>query len=61
MFTLKFHTDNDAFQAEDRLDTDEVARVLKRVIATVRAGSIMAPIHDVNGNTIGSWSLEEEN
>jgi hypothetical protein len=60
MLTLSFETENDAFRTSDgALETGEVARVLERVTRQVTSGYLSAAIIDVNGNTVGRWSLED--
>lgn len=53
MFTMKFSTDNAAFDDE----AHEVSRILKEVAAQVERGSDYGTVRDVNGNTIGEWSF----
>lgn len=55
MLTIQFKTDNAAF-AED--GSAEVARILRKIaskIENTRDGS--GPAVDLNGNTVGHWSL----
>ncbi len=54
-FSLKFDTDNDAFVEGG---TEEVVRLLDVVRKHVRNGNTSGPLHDANGNSVGSWSLE---
>ncbi|MER9178917.1 hypothetical protein [Mesorhizobium sp. M0767] len=53
---IEFKTDGDAFT--DGNGAAEVARILRDIIdkvETTQHGS--GPIHDLNGNRIGHWSL----
>lgn len=57
MFTLKFTTDNAAF--ED-LDRDEMCAAILRSVATkILSGYESGPVMDTNGNKIGTWKLED--
>lgn len=55
MFTLKFSTDNAAF--EDR--EAECVRILSAVARSVGSGKTGGRIMDANGNIVGEWSLDE--
>lgn len=58
MFKLEFETDNNVFL--DQPDA-EVARILQAVADQVfDLGDRNGAIRDVNGNTIGRWTLEIE-
>lgn len=46
---------NSAFADSPR---DEVARILRDLAKKVEDGREDGAIHDVNGNRVGSWSLE---
>jgi hypothetical protein len=53
--TIKFKTDNAAF--EDGFMT-ECARILRELATELEEyGNDNGPIRDINGNTIGSWTL----
>ena len=52
MFTLKFDTDNSAFDDAPR---EEIARILKEAAEKVIYGENDGKILDENGNTIGKW------
>lgn len=61
-FQREFDCDNAAF--EDNT-APEIARILIHVARQVYRGEIpdapaMSTIRDVNGNTIGSWRIEED-
>ena len=53
---IEFTTDNDAF-AEDR--AHEVDRILAKVQSGVYVGNDRGLIHDINGNRIGVWTIED--
>lgn len=54
MFKLEFATDNDAF-AEDQT---EVQRILEHIVHRLNNGHTYGNVLDVNGNTVGTWSLD---
>jgi hypothetical protein len=54
---MNFETGNAAFEDSPEL---EVEYLLHKVARTVRAGGREGPVIDSNGNTIGSWKLQEE-
>lgn len=58
-FTLEFDMENAAFAPS--YTRDEVARILldihNRVLHDQRTEGI---IHDVNGNNVGQWSMDQE-
>ena len=64
-FTVRFSTDNAAFSEDDGEDTGaamgaEIARILRAVARAVNDGAEngdTGTVHDVNGNTVGVWSL----
>lgn len=61
MFTMKFETDNAAF--DDGHYAAEVARILRNVADKVERGVLMGRIADANGNGIGKFEVtagEEE-
>ena len=53
---LEFNMDNAAF---DDCEPAEVARVLREVAARIVLGSRDGKIHDINGNRIGQYVIEE--
>ena len=55
MFKLEFSTDNAAFE-----DSLEVVRILERIAQNVKGGDTFGAVKDSNGNTVGRWSLSEE-
>lgn len=61
-FVLEFDMDNDAFNDFDR--SFEVRRILTRVRTQVEIHQADPgqehPVVDVNGNTVGSWRIEED-
>jgi hypothetical protein len=56
MFTLKFDTDNVAFDPE----SIEVARILRDIARKVEAGWTSWAIWDANGNRVGEWALGDK-
>ena len=54
MFTLKFDTDNAAFEDDPKT---EIARTMREVADKIEAGSIQDYIRDINGNTIGQFAF----
>lgn len=57
MFTMKFHTDNDAFATDDMVES---ARILREIADKLEwDGKDSGKVMDVNGNSIGEWSLTE--
>jgi hypothetical protein len=56
MFTVTIETDNDAFTPDPR---PELARILRRVADHIEAGLDAGTLADINGNTVGSFSLTE--
>ena len=57
MFEMKFRTDNEAFTEDGG---EEIARLLAKAAEQVKSGSLAGFVYDVNGNKVGSWSLERE-
>jgi len=61
MFRIQFETDNAAFEGADL--GPEIARILRRAADEAErseahlAGGLSYPVRDVNGNTVGVWSL----
>ena len=55
MFTLEFSTENAAFE-----DSLEVVVILERIAQKVKGGDTFGAVKDSNGNTVGRWSLSEE-
>ena len=61
MFKLEFSTDNAAFnEGGENGRFYEVADILLRVAQCVQAGALGGAVQDSNGNTIGRWSLSED-
>ncbi len=58
MFTLTIETDNDDFRY--RNSRDAVAELLRLVIRDLYDGSREGKVHDLNGNTAGSFTLTED-
>lgn len=56
-FRLEIRTDNDAF-VEDR--GRELGRILGVVAEHVRLGLSDGRVRDINGNTVGEWSVEDD-
>ena len=58
-FRLQFNMDNSAFQEEGQDFNDaEVDRILSDIKYKIKEGEIYETIRDLNGNTIGQWSIE---
>lgn len=57
MFRIKFETDNAAFKG--RHGHIETVRILREIAEKIVDGHLEGKIRDVNGNTIGEWSLTE--
>lgn len=66
MFRLEFRTDSAAFCGDDTSEdftgdvdarTAETCRILHRIAANVEAGRMEGNAIDLNGNTVGMWSL----
>ena len=57
-FKMVFEVDNDAFYDDDgELIDNAVSPLIHDVAAKVHDGHTGGNIRDVNGNTIGSWTL----
>lgn len=58
MLKIKFSTKNDAFAGE-QLDRDvEVARILREIShMIVNCSKYEGVVKDINGNSIGEWTL----
>ncbi len=52
-FKLSFNMDNAAFEIPE----EEINRILEQIIYQVHNGMTFAGIMDINGNTIGNWSI----
>lgn len=59
MFKLEISTTNDAYCGDDARRA-EVARNLGEVASNILAGLDAGIVKDINGNTVGSWKLEDE-
>lgn len=57
MLRVEIETDNAAFE---RGAARECARILKDIAERLRAGETDGRCRDVNGNTVGRWSLAKE-
>lgn len=55
MLTLKFTTDNAAFEGDERYT--ESGRILADVAAKVADGQTSGLCRDSNGNLVGEWEL----
>lgn len=55
MFQVKFKTDNAAF--EGPFLQEETTRILQALIKLIERGHTGGAVRDVNGNTVGQWSL----
>jgi len=59
-FSLSFSMDNAAFDGGDN-SVDEVCRILQTVAERMDTdGVFVAKVRDINGNTIGSWGVTED-
>lgn len=56
-FKLEFSTANAAFEESPE---EEAARILKDVASKLVNDHTAGPIRDINGNTVGEWSLTED-
>lgn len=56
MFTVKFETDNAAFEDENM--RYETARILREIAERIETGMQYGPVRDANGNTIGEAGFE---
>jgi hypothetical protein len=64
MFSLSFDTDNAAFSLNDDNEPTaacarEIGRILAAVAKRIANGDTEGRIMDVNGNTIGSFRMED--
>lgn len=50
---IKINTDNQAFE-----DSEELTRLLKEVTGKILDGTEYGPIHDINGNSVGSFKIK---
>lgn len=57
MLKLHIRTDNAAFDDLNR--NIECARILRQVAEALECGSVGAPLHDINGNQVGRFDLDE--
>ncbi len=55
MYTLKFETDNSAFEDMG----EEIKRILHVAAVRVLDGESVGSIRDINGNRIGEWELKK--
>lgn len=57
-FILEIETDNDTF-ADGNLE-EEVARILRKAAAAVEDGIAWCHLYDINGNRVGSYSIDDD-
>lgn len=57
MFQLAFKTANAAF---DGFECTESARILREIANRLEDGDLEGIVRDVNGNTIGSYSIQPD-
>lgn len=57
MLKIDFSTDNDAFCEAPATET---ARILRKTARLIELGELEGPVFDVNGNKIGSYTLDNE-
>ena len=55
--SIKFNLDNDAFQDDGELCLESVAIQLRQIAEEVQWGTIDGIVRDLNGNTVGKWSI----
>lgn len=55
-FVMTFTTTNAAFSGGD--GPEECARILRKIADKVSAGDESGAIFDINGNSIGQWSVD---
>ena len=55
-FNLKINVDNDAYYNQHI--RYQLIDNLKNVIATLEVAEDWGTVRDINGNTVGEWSLE---
>lgn len=55
-FSIKIDMDNAAFQ--DGNQTNEIKRILNRIMVQIENGVEGGSVKDVNGNKCGSWEVE---
>ena len=55
-FSLEIECDNAAFETGLRY---EIERIVRRALDDLKDGAIDGKLRDVNGNTVGEWSLED--
>ena len=62
MFTLEINTDNAAFHDDDGLyPWPELSRILQLVYYDIETNQhVTGTLRDINGNHVGSWSLDME-
>lgn len=56
-FSLEIDSENDALVGEGAID--EMVRILEDLAVLVCAGQDGGTVRDINGNAVGSWSLEQ--
>lgn len=54
-FELKFSIDNDEFHQHP-----DISRILAAIPVRVLEGSVGGKVYDINGNSVGEWSLSED-
>ena len=58
MFRLIVDTSNAAFEGAAR--GQELGKLLREVATDLEAGYSGGPLRDLNGNTVGRWSVDPE-
>jgi hypothetical protein len=58
MVKIEFKTDNDSFQGEH--GRWQIKSILEEVSCGIFCGNPEGKIIDINGNTIGTWSFDNE-
>lgn len=59
MFKLKIETDNAAFGETIDETIDELGRILRETAGRMERGIVGGPLRDINGNSVGEYSLED--
>lgn len=56
-FQIRFKLTGAAFEDENRIE--ETARILRGIAERIDAGRDSGTVHDINGNRIGEWSMDD--
>ncbi len=55
-FFMKFNVNNAAFEHR----AEEISRILRVIADDIESGNEYSNIHDINGNTIGRWLIDDD-